>query len=73
MKIGVTSSTTPLHAACFDVFDIEPTPFDDRLQLPKFLATPNIGANTATIRLEMGHNAVDCLTTNEQALPGGLL
>jgi D-3-phosphoglycerate dehydrogenase len=59
-----------LYAACFDVFDIEPTPFDELLALPNFLATPHIGANTAAVRLAMGRNAIEGLTKNEQVRPG---
>ena len=59
-----------LAAACFDVFAIEPTPFDDLLQLPNFLATPHIGANTESIRLAMGRNAIDGLTKNAHVRPG---
>jgi phosphoglycerate dehydrogenase-like enzyme len=59
-----------LSAACFDVFAVEPTPFDELLGLQNFLATPHIGANTAAIRLEMGRNAIDGLTHNELVQPG---
>jgi phosphoglycerate dehydrogenase-like enzyme len=62
--------TGALFAACFDVFEVEPTPYDDLLQLPNFLATPHIGANTAAVRLAMGRNAIEGLTKNEQVRPG---
>jgi D-3-phosphoglycerate dehydrogenase len=59
-----------LAAAAFDVFDIEPTPYDELLALPNFLATPHIGANTDTARLTMGRAAIEGLTVNELVTPG---
>jgi phosphoglycerate dehydrogenase-like enzyme len=59
-----------ISGAAFDVFDIEPTPFDALLQLPNFLATPHMAANTDTARLTMGRAAIEGLTKNELVRPG---
>lgn len=59
-----------LASAAFDVFEIEPTPFDALLQLPNFLATPHMAANTDTARLTMGRAAIEGLTKNELVRDG---
>jgi phosphoglycerate dehydrogenase-like enzyme len=59
-----------LVGAAFDVFDIEPTPYDALLQLPNFLATPHMAANTDTARLTMGRAAIVGLTVNALVRPG---
>ena len=59
-----------ISGAAFDVFDSEPTPYDELLQLPNFLATPHMAANTDTARLAMGPAAIEGLTKNELVRPG---
>ena len=59
-----------LAGAAFDVFDIEPTPYDALLQLPNFLATPHMAANTDTARLTMGRAAIEGLSVNALVRPG---
>jgi phosphoglycerate dehydrogenase-like enzyme len=59
-----------LSGAAFDVFDIEPTPYDALLQLPNFLATPHMAANTDTARLTMGRAAIEGLSVNALVRPG---
>jgi D-3-phosphoglycerate dehydrogenase len=53
-----------LHAACFDVFAIEPVVDDRLLQLPNFLATPHIGASAIEARLAMARSAIAGLAQN---------
>ena len=63
-------SSGALAGAAFDVFDIEPTPYDALVQRPNFLATPHMAANTDTARLTMGRAAIEGLTINELVRPG---
>ena len=58
-----------LRAACFDVFAVEPAENDRLLNLPNFLATPNIGASTEETRVAMAQAALRGLTDNELVEP----
>ena len=58
-----------LRAACFDVFAIEPSPFDELLRHPRMLATPHIGAGADEIRIAMVDAAIRGLEENELVDP----